>query len=668
MSRKSNHKRLAKKERKSGKEKKKPFVKEEFEGIVRMTREGFAFVETPAQDTDIFVPAARLRGALNNDCVRVVTVAARQRSMPGGRQRVLRKEGRVVEVLERSKRPHIGILQVTKREVWAIVESRNMPYDIRITMTPAQARPYHGQKVAVLVESWPYGAPAPLGRVLDVLGEPGENNAEMHAILAEFGLPYRFEPEVEAVADAIPVEISAEEIRKRRDFRSVTTFTIDPTDAKDFDDALSFRVLENGNYEVGVHIADVTHYVTPGSLLDQVAYERATSVYLVDRTVPMLPEKLSNQLCSLRPNEDKLCYSVVFEMTPRCRIVDRWIGRTVICSDHRFDYDQAQWILEGGEGPMKQELLTLHHLASELRRKRFAAGAIAFERPEMKVQVDEQGRPVAVTQKISREANWLIEEFMLLANRCVAESIGKRRKKPTFVYRIHEQPNPEKIDVLRRFARLFGHELQAKPEASTKQLATALNGLLSGVKGTPESGAIEILALRSMARAKYATDNVGHYGLAFDYYTHFTSPIRRYPDMMVHRLLSLYEAGEASQDKEVYEAACVHASSREQIAMEAERSSIKYKLVEFMQDKIGQEFDGTISGLTDWGMYVEIEPTKVEGMIPLREIRDDYFEFDEETYTLVSRSSGKSYKLGDPVRIRVVRASMEQKLIDYELI
>ena len=317
---------------------------------------------------------------------------------------------------------------------------------------------------------------------------------------------------------------------------------------------------------------------------------------------------------------------------------------------------------------MKQELLTLHHLASELRRKRFAAGAIAFERPEMKVQVDEQGRPVAVTQKISREANWLIEEFMLLANRCVAESIGKRRKKPTFVYRIHEQPNPEKIDVLRRFARLFGHELQAKPEASTKQLATALNGLLSGVKGTPESGAIEILALRSMARAKYATDNVGHYGLAFDYYTHFTSPIRRYPDMMVHRLLALYEAGEASQDKEVYEAACVHASSREQIAMEAERSSIKYKLVEFMQDKIGQEFDGTISGLTDWGMYVEIEPTKVEGMIPLREIRDDYFEFDEETYTLVSRSSGKSYKLGDPVRIRVVRASMEQKLIDYELI
>ena len=668
MSRKSNRKRLVKKERKTVKEKKQPFVKEEFEGVVSMTREGFAFVETPDSEVDIFVPAPRLRGALHKDRVRVVTVAARQRPLPGGRQRGLRKEGRVVEVLERSKRPHIGILQVTKREVWAIVESRFMPYDIRIPMTPAQAKPYQGMKVAVLVESWPHGAPAPLGKIVDVLGEPGENNAEMHAILAEYGLPYRFEPEVEEAALAIAEDISEEEIRKRRDFRGVTTFTIDPADAKDFDDALSLRKLDNGNYQIGVHIADVTHYVKPGSVLDQVAYERATSVYLVDRTVPMLPEKLSNQLCSLRPDEDKLCFSVVLEMTPRCRLVDKWIGRTVIRSNHRFDYEAAQQILEGGEGPLKEELLLLHKMASELRRKRFAAGAIAFERPEMKVQVDEQGRPVAVTQKISREANWLIEEFMLLANRCVAEQIGKQRKAPTFVYRIHENPNPEKMEALRRFAHLFGHELKAGPEAPKKQLSSALNGLLSEVKGTPQCGAIELLALRSMARAKYSTDNSGHYGLAFDYYTHFTSPIRRYPDMMVHRLLALYAEGTPSQDKPTYEAACVHASAREQVAMDAERASIKYKLVEFMQDKVGQVFDGTISGLTEWGMYVEIEPTKVEGMVPLREIKDDFFEFDEQTYSLLGKSSGRRYVLGDPVKVRVSRASMEQKLIDYELV
>lgn len=668
MSRKSNHKRLSKKDKKSGKKdkpEKKPFVREEFEGIVRMTREGFAFIETPDSEVDIFVPAVRLRGALNNDRVRIVTTAARQRPMPGSRQRVLRKEGRVVEVLERSKRPHIALLQVTKREVWAIVESRSMPYDIRINMTPAEARPLQGMKVAVLVESWPYGVPAPLGKIVDVLGMPGSNDTEMHAILAEYSLPYRFEPEIEALAEAIPSDIPAEEIARRRDFRQVPTLTIDPTDAKDFDDALSVRRLDNGHWEIGVHIADVTHYVTPGSELDQVAYERATSVYLVDRTVPMLPEKLSNNLCSLRPNEDKLCFSVVFEMTDRGRLVDKWVGRTVICSDHRFDYDAAQALIEGGEGPMREEVLLLHRIASILRKKRFEAGAIAFERPEMKVQVDEEGRPVAVYQKISKEANWLIEEFMLLANRCVAEQIGKARKKRTFVYRIHENPNPEKVDALRRFAKLFGHNLK---EATGKGISTAINGLLADVKGCPERGAIEILALRSMARAKYSTENVGHYGLAFDYYTHFTSPIRRYPDMMVHRLLALYLDGASSQDQATYEAACVHASQREQIAMDAERASIKYKLVEFMQDKVGQVYEGNISGLTDWGMYVEIDPTKVEGMVPLREIRGDFYEFDEETYSLVGKGTGRRYLLGDRVKIRVVRASMEQKLIDYELI
>ena len=644
---------------------------EEFEGTVSLSRDGFGFVKVDGLQDDVFIPMRKLHFALNGDFVKIAVPKRRLQAGLKGRS----LEGEVTKIIRRSPKPHIGVLVVRGRQIWAIVESKNMPYDIRIEADGPDALPEigglkaaHGMKVAVLVTDWPRRSPEPVGRIVDVLGVPGENDTEMHAILAEYQLPYRFEPEVEQAADAISDAITQKDLAGRRDFRSVTTFTIDPTDAKDYDDALSYRELENGNVEVGIHIADVTHYVQPGTPVDKEAFARGTSVYLVDRTIPMLPEKLSNKLCSLRPHEDKLTFSAVFELNAKAKVIGQWFGRTVINSDYRFDYDQAQQVIETKDGPLAKEILALHALATILRKQRFDNGAISFERPEMKVIVDETGKPVDVVQKESKESNWLIEEFMLLANRCVAEYVTKKckAKNPTFVYRIHEDPDPEKLDNLRNFAKNFGHKLG--DTSNPKEAAGALNALMKEAKGKPEENALQLLALRSMARARYSTDNVGHYGLAFQYYTHFTSPIRRYPDMMVHRLLALYQDGAKSQDKLYYEDCCEHSSVREQIATDAERASIKYKMVEYMQDKIGRLFDGHVSGLTDWGIYVEVEPTKIEGMITLREIRSDWYQFDEEKYETRGKASGRTFHLGDPIQVRVLRANLEQKILDFELV
>ena len=694
----------------------------QFVGKVQMTREGFIFVIVEGQEDDIFVKASKTRHALQGDLVRVAVT--RQK---GGDNR--RREGEVVEILERSTRPFVGFYHTVGAQAWVLMQSKTMPYDIQVDAEAAAAMGAQaGMKVAAVVDRWERREPGPWGHVVDVLGQPGENDTEMHAILAEFNLPYRFSPEVENAADQISDAITAEDLKGRKDFRDTFTFTIDPTDAKDFDDALSFKPLENGNYEVGVHIADVSWYVRPGSLVDKEARERGTSVYLVDRTVPMLPEKLCNKLCSLRPNEEKLTFSAVFEMTPKAEIRSRWIGRTVINSNYRLDYDQAQAIIEaaagggqllpkeaaagstlppqdfaslipptaeqrvppvyeatGGHGPagasaadpqLIQAVQTLNRLATIMKEEERKKGAIDFDRPEMKVEVDEKGKPVRVYQKISKEANWLIEEFMLLANRTVAEfaatggqmnGVAQKNAK-TFVYRVHGEPNEIKLENLYTFAKGFGHKIPTDQHGNIRATAKALNELLNSAKGKPEFAAMENLALRAMAKACYSTDNIGHYGLAFKFYTHFTSPIRRYPDLMVHRLLARYLDNGEGAKKEKYEEECRYASERELVAADAERTSTKYKLVEFMMDKIGEEYDGHVSGVTEWGMYVEIEPTKIEGMISVRDIKSDFYEFDEPRYRLVGKRRHHQFCLGDPVRIRVKSANLEQRLLDYELV
>ena len=607
----------------------------------------------------IFVAERNAMRAMNGDKVRILLCAHKKNTTP---------EGEVVEIIERAEQIYIGILDVQRSYAFLVSESRFLANDIFIPKDKLKGGK-SGDKAVVRITDWPERAKNPLGEVIDILGTAGDNNTEIHAILAEFGLPYKYPDAVNQAADKIPFEIPSEEIKKREDFRKVTTFTIDPKDAKDFDDALSIQKLKNGNYEIGVHIADVTHYVTPGSIIDREGEKRATSVYLVDRVVPMLPEHLSNGVCSLRPHEEKLTFSCIFEMNERAEIINYRIGRTVIYSDRRFTYEEAQEIIEGAEGDYKKEILKLDELAKKLRKKRFDDGAIAFDRHEVKFDIDENGKPLGVYFKVSKDANKLIEEFMLLANRTVAEFVGKpaKGKKPkTFVYRIHDLPNPEKMDNFATFIRRFGYNLRT--EGNNSDVSKSINKLLDKVQGTREENLIETVAIRSMAKAIYTTENIGHYGLAFDYYSHFTSPIRRYPDMLVHRLLDKYLSGGRSVTVKKYEDLCKHASAMEQLAANAERQSIKYKQVEFLSERLGNVYDGVISGVTEWGLYVEINENKCEGMVPMRDLDDDFYSFDEKNYCLIGKRSGKIYRLGDPIKIQVARTNLERKIIDFALV
>ena len=607
----------------------------------------------------IFIAERNSGHAMHGDKVKVSLTAKRK-----GRK----VEGEVIEIIERAKDTFVGTLKVDKFYAFLLTEDRTLANDIFIPRDMLKGGK-DGDKAVVKITKWPEDAKNPIGKVIDILGQAGDNNTEMHAILAEFGLPYVYPKNVEAAADQISDIITPEDYAEREDFRSITTFTIDPKDAKDFDDALSIRLLKPGLWEVGVHIADVTHYVKEGSCIDKEAEKRATSVYLVDRTIPMLPERLCNLLCSLRPNEEKLAYSAIFEMNDKAEVKNSRIVKTVIKSDRRFTYEEAQTVIETGEGEYKEEILKLNELAQILRKNRMAAGAVDFDRVEVRFEIDEKGKPLSVYFKESKEANKLIEEFMLLANRTVAECIGKvpsNKKAKVFPYRIHDLPDPEKLDNLNWFVNRFGYKIRTS--GSKTDVSKSLNKLLKEVHGKKEQNLIEMISLKAMQKAKYSTHNIGHYGLAFDYYTHFTSPIRRFPDMMVHRLLARYLAGGRTAQEAKYEDLCDHSSNMEQIAANAERASIKYKQVEFMGERMGQEFDGTISGVTEWGLYVEVNENKCEGMIPMRELDDDFYDFDEKAYCLTGRRFHKKYSLGDAIRIKVVRANLERKQLDFALV
>ncbi|MEO9480592.1 MAG: ribonuclease R [Maribacter dokdonensis] len=643
-----------------------------YEGTVDLTGKGHAYIVVDGMDDDVFIPSNKLNKAFHKDKVEVFIYP---------RKKSKKLEGEVVRVIERYKTTFVGIVDMQKTFAFVRPTDFRMYTDIFVSKDKlADAK--DGEKVLVEITDWPDDVDSPFGRISQVLGVPGEHDTEIHSILAEYGLPYSFPEDVQKFADGLDTSIKEEEIRKRKDLRNVLTFTIDPKDAKDFDDALSFQKLENGNYEIGIHIADVSHYLQKDTILDDEAYERATSVYLVDRVVPMLPEVLSNNACSLRPNEEKYTFSAIFELDENATIRNQWFGRTVIDSNERFAYEEAQHIIETGSGEIPEEIsiretaykvsdevveatLKMDELAKIMRDKRMDQGALSFDKVEVRFNLDENNEPVGVYFKESKDANKLIEEFMLLANRKVAEFIGKQKPKKTFVYRIHDDPDPDKLMALNGIVSRFGHKLDFKDK---KTISSSLNKLLEDVKGKREQNMVDTLTIRSMSKAIYTIDNIGHYGLAFDYYTHFTSPIRRYPDVMVHRLLQHYLDGGKSANAEEFEKKCKHSSDMEYLASSAERDSIKYMQIKFMQDHKDEEFRGVISGVTEWGIYVEIISNKCEGMIRIRDIKGDYFIFDEREYAIIGERTKKKYTLGDEVTVMVKNTDLIKRHLDFALI
>lgn len=625
-------------------------------GRVDHVNKRFGYVVVEGQEEDIWIKTEDLKSAIDGDEVSVQLKVTKQGK---------RTEGIVTEIIKRRKTELVGRIEISAKHAFVIADNRKIHTDIFVN-TNKTKKANHNDKVVVKIKEWHGGRlKSPVGEVIEVLGKAGDNEAEIHSIMAEFDLPFRFDDRIEKAAQNIDEVISSEEIKKRKDFRKTTTFTIDPLDAKDFDDAISLKTLKNGNYEIGVHIADVSHYVDESSILDKEAVERATSVYLVDRTIPMLPEKLSNGVCSLRPNEDKLTFAAVFEITPDAKIKKTWFGRTVTHSDRRFTYEEAQERIETKSGDFENEINTLNELAKLFKKERFIKGAINFESVEVRFRLDENGKPIEVVPKERKDAHKLVEEFMLLANKHVAEFVfGKNKGKDTFVYRTHDDPNPEKLETFSKFAVRFGHNLKL----GQANISDSLNNLMEDIKGKPEQNVLESLAIRSMSKAKYTTDTDGHFGLAFPHYTHFTSPIRRYPDVMVHRLLQHYLDGGKSPNETEYQELCLHASEREKRAASAERASIKFKQVEFMQSMEGETFAGIVTGVTEWGVYVEITQTKCEGMVRISSIADDFYEFDEKNYCLVGKRNKRIITLGDSLNVVVTKTDIERRTIDLEIV